>query len=205
MKAQTGGKTYTYVKNNDDSDCNYDDVHSLLGFVANPLKTYLVVVTGYSDDSGNYEVTFAQSATDPWTDWDDHCEASGNILTAPTLGTPVGTGALSTETPDQQVGDWVQPYRNSNAPHSVLFCTDITERGTYNFSTCNASTDYDTWLTLVTQSYVGYNSDDQGSSCEHSSLHSKIEQTLSPGRYYVIVGGYDDDSGTFVLTVSRTA
>ncbi|MEO0724567.1 MAG: T9SS type A sorting domain-containing protein [Bacteroidota bacterium] len=106
-------------------------------------------------------------------------------------------------TPGQILGGAAVGYTNqggmTEAP-DVYYTFSLTETSLVSISTIDGDTDYDTYLNL-------YHSDCSTLIAENDDasdfeLRSTIELTLDPGQYTVVVEGYAEDQGDFVLSVS---
>ncbi len=96
-------------------------------------------------------------------------------------------------------------YVGNNAG-DAFFTFTMTAAGLVSFDLCDAGTDYDTYLSLYSGCPVDggtlVGSNDDGPDCEVSSAEyppSYLEVELTAGTYYVVVDGFSDNEGNYVL------
>merc|ERR1712137_779198 len=162
---------------------------SVISFPASQTS-YYVAVSGYNGASGNYELSV--TANTP-----TGCENAipvriGESVFGSTVGAPSLSSAL--------------PYCSITAigPGSWYYLPSGTQSVTA--TTCSASTNFDTILVIYQGSCPGsltcVNSNDD-SSCNYYSTQSSVSFNLSPTyNTYIIVGGYEGQSGSYRLTIN---
>ena len=173
------GSSGSSIEENDDWDSGYA---SRIQWIPQSSGTYYAAVGGYDDSTGTYRLSIsAEAAEPPTTTSDDH----GNRRSDAT--------AINTET---SVGG------NIEISGDVDFFSFTADPGvTYTIETTLSSID-DTvlWLYGSSGSSIEENDDwDSG----YASRIQWIPQ--SSGTYYAAVGGYDDSTGTYGLSVSAEA
>lgn len=152
--------------------------------------TYLVRVYSYSSGS-LYQGTFTICVTTPTPPINDDCSEAITI-TAPYTSTVINT-----------------TYTTSDIPTSTTACSGtfgynvwykfIGNGNTLNLTTCDASTDYDTYVSVYTGNCGSLNSmvqvtcNDDDATCSSSILMSSSQWCTSPSTtYYISISGYVD-------------
>jgi hypothetical protein len=154
--------------------------------------TYFIQVDGFGSASGSFTLTI------------EHLPV-GNDGVARTLsagsstpsGTTSGTGVV-----DGGCG------LSLNAPEHMYYWTTCPSAagGTFSANTCDATTNYDTVLYVLSGNTGGalVCNDDDGS-CSLSPVRSRISTTIPSGAglYALYVDGFSTAAGTYAVTVSR--
>jgi len=97
----------------------------------------------------------------------------------------------------------------------VAYILNLTNQTTIDVTVCNAGTDYDTKLEIFTfdgedcaDTYTGavttgnYNDD---WACTFNGLYSTLDNvTLAEGQYYIVVDGWDGETGNYGITVTES-
>lgn len=88
-----------------------------------------------------------------------------------------------------------------NPSNDVFYQFTTLDRSTVTVSTIHNNTDFDTFIQLMddTGTLIEANDDYGG------TTQSSVTQDLCAGTYYVMVEGYSENEGNFVLTISTTA
>eukprot|EP00040_Diaphanoeca_grandis_P006688 m.38328 g.38328 ORF g.38328 m.38328 type:complete len:858 (+) comp17893_c0_seq1:193-2766(+) len=94
-------------------------------------------------------------------------------------------------------------HGNDSPEHYYVFHVHDTD--TFTFSLCGDGTTYDSYLRLYDANFSQLDSNDDGCAALTSSskalTSSSITQLLQPGTYYVLVEGYELESGSYSLSV----
>ena len=141
--------------------------------------TYYVLVEGYANYSGSYELNVICNLSMN----ESSNENSNQTLTNLSCGTSY-SGSTTNE---------ISTY--GNASPEVIYQFEVESSGSYEFSTCGSG--YDTYLRLYdsNMNQLAHNDD----ACR---FQSNIEEVLSEGTYYVLVEGYGNRSGPYILSLS---
>ena len=114
--------------------------------------------------------------------------------------------------------DW--PVNSGNTQGAdVAYTFDVYETVTIDVSLCAVATNYDCRLEIFTNDdpeclnpvSTGYENDDGWIDCAIEQPDQQFEPslltgvTLVPGQYYIVVDGYDGDTGNYGITVTESA
>lgn len=181
-----------------DDHCTYYSLLSTVTFVArSPM--YYVYVAGYGSATGGYYLTIAEEAghiSPPTFSYGTNCD---NAVTIHSTGTSTTYNTANGEVYNYLCG------LNTVSP-SFWFKFTPSHTDTYVFSTCNASTNFDTVIAVMSGDCddLTCEATNDDSSCSTNSVASTVAPSLTSGRtYYIAVAGYSGHAGDFELTVAR--
>ncbi len=153
-------------------------------------RTYNVVVDGYNGATGDYQLLVSP-------------DGSGAPTQSPTTQTAAftssGTITLGRPISDSTAGgaDMVQVGCNSaNAPDDIWELT-VPRRGNYQI---HVAAQYDSVVALLDAQHVEMVCNDDHRTTRESLVRSRL---VPRNTYYVVVSGYQQEAGSYVLTVRR--
>ncbi len=168
--------------------CNDDEcpgyVSELLGLSITGGNTYFIVIDGYDTEAGNYVLDITALGGG------DSCDDPFNCVELPYQY--IGTTADNTDT-----------YGNAGPDEWHAFTLD--EASIVIIDLCNETTDYDTYIHLLTDDCVTVvAANDDGAECPESPAPyppSQLEVDLEPGSYVLCVEGYDVEAGNYGVDI----
>jgi len=187
-----------YVSSSSDSFCNVVNVISHCGSGCGERITYAyhaaLAVPDCTTDSecGGHNQTCYRTCPDDSNECTGFCVFDTDVLGALSLADVACGETISgtTENAHNIIG---------SAAGDKVFRLVLRSGSIVLIDACASTYDTALWLFNVTEtgySQVAYNDD---SSC---GLRSRIEQYLSPGVYYIIIGGYANEEGSFSFDIS---
>lgn len=175
----------------DDFGCGFSTLQSVVEFTAEAGTTYYIYVTGFSTNSGTFELSLT---CDNAPDNDDCSNAiavnCGDVVSGSTEGASPASVSFCGTTLTTAGGVWYE-VTGTGLPITV--------------STCNAGTNFDTKLGVFSGSCgdlscVAGNDDDFG--CSFSSVRSTVSFDSEAGEsYYILVTGFSSNTGNFELSI----
>jgi hypothetical protein len=144
-----------------------------------PQGQYFLVVDGYDGATGNYDLQI-----------DYAYDYSISSLPYNATGSTSG-----------KKNDWDVMYSDGE---DVAYKLDLTSPIMLDITLCKSGTNYDTKLEIFNENGVStglYNDDDY--TCSANGMYSAIYRAaLAPGRYFIVVDGYNGAVGNYNLSVS---
>ena len=182
------------ASNDDGTDCS--GFTSELSFVADGSSTYFIAVDGFGGASGTFDLTISCGPVN-----DDPCGAIALECGVPVFGntdtaTDDTAAAPDCDTPTSANGIWYIYEDTSGLVTDILL------------STCSASTDYDTKISVYTGDcnslpLTCVAGNDDSPNC--SNFQSEVEfQSDGNTTYYILVHGFGGATGNFELTMTCT-
>jgi spore germination protein YaaH len=189
------------VKMNDD----YCDLQSQIS-IALKVGTYHLIVTGWSDDVGVYQLTLSTGQVPTITEtptqtisptanptWD--CSSVSWVDITTDINTAAVTGDTTGKPTYYQAG-----CVGSNSPQD-LYQFNLAVDSSVTISTVDGA-DWDTGLVLL-------NSNCQPVTCNDDAdadiLQSEIDVSLAAGTYYLVMTGYDGWAGSYSLNITSVS
>jgi hypothetical protein len=188
---------FQVLAQNDDSVCEFSGLQSTISLNVEANVPYFVVVDGYGSSEGQHSISISSQSSQPRTP---------APTSAPAGTPPIDIGILNCD----PFCEFSHISSNLNEPTMYeppsgdrYYHLAVEQKSTIKISTCSASTDFDTYLTLVSLrdgQLLASNDDD--STCSSSSLHSTIVQEIWPEYpVLIVVHGFSDREGTYELSV----
>ncbi|MEZ4684865.1 MAG: hypothetical protein R3B47_02020 [Bacteroidia bacterium] len=192
----TCGSLVCQQGNDDDFSCGFGSLRSTVSFTTSAGTEYLVVVSGFSSNTGSYELFFG--LTTPIV-----VPANDLCANATSLDVSAGTRSVSGTTLGSTFDG--APFCGTSNTSSGVWYTFTGNGNFVTLSTCAAGSSYDTKLTV----YAGgcgvldcIDGNDDDFSCGFGTLRSTLSFLTSSGvTYHVLVHGFSSNAGSYELTV----
>ena len=182
----------------DDYGNKLDDGASRLQVQVESGTTYLVLLSGFGEAAGDYELSWRMEASAPTND-----DVSNATMISGETGMAFGTNSGTTSAP----GDWAYDnWDGSYTPATVWFRWTAPKSGFVDFDTVGS--DFDTWIAIGTDSagiieYSDDGEDDKGNDLPNNA--SRIKRYVEAGEtYLLLVCGFHNEYGCYTLNWKMT-